>query len=110
LEEEKSRLEQFKEFVQIDPSDTFSRYALGMEYLGASQFDEAREQFEEVIRLDPKYTAAYFQAAIACQRGQKIDQARTLLTKGIEVAGANNDWHARDEMTAALHDLDLLSR
>lgn len=110
MEEEKSRLEQFKEFVEMDPSDTFSRYALGMEYLSASQFDEAREQFQAVIRLDPNYAAAYFQAAIACQRGQKIEDARIFLTKGVEVADANKDWHARDEMTAALHDLDSLPR
>jgi tetratricopeptide (TPR) repeat protein len=104
--EEKSRLEQFKEFVEMDPSDTFSRYALAMEYLGASQFDEAVHHFQEVLRLDPTYSAAYFQASIASRKSQKLVEAKQFLTKGIEVAEKKGDWHTRDEMKAALQQLE----
>ena len=41
MDEEKSRLEQFKEFVEMDPSDTFSRYALAMEYMGGADTQES---------------------------------------------------------------------
>ncbi len=105
-EEEKSRLEQFKEFVEMDPADTFSRYALAMEFLGTAQFPEAVLHFREVIKLDPTYSAAYFQAAIASQKGEQPDQARQFLIQGIEVAEKKGDWHTRDEMKAALQQLD----
>lgn len=106
MDEEKSRLEQFKEFVELDPSDTFSRYALGMEYLGASEYPEALQQFEEVIRLQPGEPAAYSQAAIAAENLNQIDQARILLQKGIAVATKKGDKHTREEMEAALDKLD----
>jgi Tfp pilus assembly protein PilF len=104
--EEKSRLEQFKEFVEMDPTDTFSRYALAMEYLGASQFPEAVLHFREVIKLDPMYSAAYFQAAIASRQGGQLHQAKEFLHKGIEVAEKKGDWHTRDEMKAALGQIE----
>ena len=101
-EEEKSRLEQFKEFVDLDPADTFSRYALAMEYMSVSDFENSIRQFQEVIRLDPDYSAAYFQAAIASQKAEKLEDAKAFLGKGIVVAEKKGDWHARDEMKAAL--------
>jgi len=112
MDAEKSRLEQFKEFVELDPSDTFSRYALGMEYMGASEYPQALQQFEEVIRLDPGEPAAYSQAAIAAENLNQIDQARILLQKGIEVATKKGDQHTKEEMQAALekivdHDRNL---
>ena len=105
LETEKSRLEQFKEFVEMDPQDTFSRYALGMEYLGIEHYQEAVEQFLEVIRIAPEESASYFQAAIASVHLDRKDLARECLTRGIAVAEKINDRHARDEMQAALDQL-----
>lgn len=105
---EKTRLEEFKELVEMEPNDTFCRYALGMEYMGVSEFEEAIINFTKAVELDPAYSAAYFQAAIASKNLQKIDQAREFLQKGIEVAEKKGDWHARDEMKQALEDLDLM--
>jgi Tfp pilus assembly protein PilF len=104
-EEEKSRLDQFKEFVEMDPTDTFSRYALAMEYMSISDFENSIGHFREVIRLDPDYSAAYFQAAIASQKADKVDDAKSFLRNGITVAEKKGDWHARDEMKAALEGL-----
>jgi Tfp pilus assembly protein PilF len=106
MDAEKSRLEQFKEFVELDPADTFSRYALGMEYMGASEYSAALQQFEEVIRLEPTEPAAYSQAAIAAENLNQIDQARMLLQQGIEVATKKGDKHTREEMEAALEKLN----
>jgi uncharacterized membrane-anchored protein len=104
-DEEKSRLEQFKEFVEMDPTDTFSRYALAMEYMSAEQFGESVDHFLEVLKVDPTYSAAYFQAAIASRKGGDLARAKDLLTQGISAAEKKGDWHARDEMKAALADL-----
>jgi Tfp pilus assembly protein PilF len=106
MEEEKSRLEQFKEFVELDPSDTFSRYALALEYMGVRDFEQAVGQLKEVIRIDPSYSAAYFQAAIASRGMEKFDEAKNFLRSGIQAAEKKGDWHTRDEMNAALSDLE----
>lgn len=104
-EEEKSRLEQFKEFVEMDPADTFSRYALAMEYMSIESFPEAIEHFREVLKLDPTYSAAYFQAAIASRKSGATDQASEWLGQGIAAAEKKGDWHARDEMKAMLEEI-----
>ncbi|HSE40403.1 MAG TPA: tetratricopeptide repeat protein [Acidobacteriota bacterium] len=104
-EEEKSRLEQFKEFVELDPSDTFSRYALALEYMGVAQFDDAVSHLREVVKQDPTYSAAYFQAAIASRKNGSNDQAIEFLNRGIEAAEKKGDWHARDEMKAVLEEI-----
>jgi len=106
MEEEKSRLEQFKEFVSLDPNDTFSRYALALEYMGIDNFPAAIEQFQEVIRLDPDYSAAYLQAAICAKHLQQLELAKSFLRGGIQAAEKKRDWHARDEMQTALDELD----
>jgi tetratricopeptide (TPR) repeat protein len=102
METEKSRLEQFKEFVELDPTDTFSRYALGMEYMGAGDYRQALEQFDEVIRLDSGDSPAYFQAGNACEILNENDRAKEYLEKGIQAAEKKGDKHAKEEMTAAL--------
>lgn len=109
MEEEKSRLEHFKDFVELDPNDAFSRYALGMEYLGVSEFHQALQQFETVIQLEPENAAAYFQAGLSAKKLQDIPRARQLLARGIEVAERKGDWHARDEMREALELIDTQS-
>ena len=106
METEKSRLEQFKEFVEMDPSDTFSRYALGMEYMGVGDYPQAILQFEEVIRLDPSDAPSHFQAAFASENLGEKDRAKDYLRKGIHVAEKKGDRHAKDEMTAALEKLE----
>jgi tetratricopeptide (TPR) repeat protein len=105
MESEKSRLEQFKEFVEMDPLDTFSRYALGMEYMGISNFQQAVKQFDEVIRIAPDESPSYFQAAIGLIHLDRKDLAKDYLIRGIAVAEKMNDRHARDEMQAALDQL-----
>jgi len=104
-EEEKSRLEQFKEFVEMDPTDTFSRYALAMEYMSIQNFDEAILHFREVLKLDSAYSAAYFQAAIASRKSGATNQAEEWLNQGIAAAEKKGDWHARDEMKAMLEEM-----
>jgi len=106
MESEKSRLEQFKEFVEMDPSDAFSRYALGMEYMGVGDYSQAISQFLEVIRLDPSDASAHFQAANAYEHLNDKDRAKAFLRKGIDAASKKGDRHAIDEMTAALEKLD----
>jgi Tfp pilus assembly protein PilF len=105
MEIEKSRLEQFKEFVEMDPNDTFSRYALGMEYMGISEYRRAVEQFEEVIRIAPHEVSAYFQAGIAHTHLDEKNHARDYLTRGIAMAEKINDGHAKREMQEALDSL-----
>jgi tetratricopeptide (TPR) repeat protein len=106
MAEEKSRLEQFKELVELDPSDAYSRYALAMEYMSVGNFDESLRQLQEVIRLEPDNHTACFQAGVACRKTGNVEGAKRFWKRGIEAAQRKGDSHAVDKMIEALEILE----
>ena len=56
-----NRIEILNGFLQKDPDDSFSRYALALEYVKSGQSDDARREFETVMAKDPGYVATYYQ-------------------------------------------------
>ena len=48
-------------FLEEDPSDTFSRYALALEYLKADQPEDGMQQLQQLLNSQPDYLAAYYQ-------------------------------------------------
>src|SRR5262245_1197900 len=66
-----NRIEILKGFLKDNPDDSFSRYALALEYAKLGQHDDAVREFETVKKNDPDYVATYFQLG---QLYQKIGQ------------------------------------
>ena len=44
-----------------NPDDSFSRYALALEYVSLGETGGAMTELQELIQRDPKYLAAYHQ-------------------------------------------------
>ena len=81
-----NRIEILKGFLENDPRDSFSRYALALEYVKLGQTDNARREFEFVRDHDPGYVATYFQLAQLYRNlGLKHEAEKTYRT-GITVA------------------------
>jgi tetratricopeptide (TPR) repeat protein len=99
------RLETLKSMVAQNPGDSFSRYGLAMEYRNAGDLETAIREFRLLIAANPDYAAAYYHGGQALERSGKLDEARELYRKGIEVTTRKGDLHARSEIQAAL---DLL--
>lgn len=101
----KSRLEMLEEFVREQPSDAFAHYGLALEYAKAGRHDDALTLLQKLLGFNPDYTAAYQQAGLLLTRLGRVEQARTMFQRGIEVAGRHGDFHTRSELEQALHDL-----
>lgn len=100
-----NRIEILKSFLEHEPGDSFSRYALAMEYAKKGQMEEARRAFEYVRDHDPQYVATYFQLAQLYRTlGLPHDAEKTYRT-GITVATKAGDAHTREELEAALESL-----
>jgi tetratricopeptide (TPR) repeat protein len=54
---ESSRLEQFRELIDLDPDDYFSRFGYGSALFDAGRYSEAVLEFRAAIRLKPDYSA-----------------------------------------------------
>ena len=100
-----NRVEILKGFLEQDPKDSFSRYALALEYVKTGQIEDARREFEFVRANDPSYVATYFQLAQLYRNlGLKHDAEKTYRS-GISVAGKAGDSHTQSELEGALEDL-----
>jgi len=102
---DQSRVAALKEILAHNPGDTFARYALGMEYLGAGETDAALAEFECLIAANPDYTNAYFMAAQTLAHAERNQEAKTMLEQGIACARRTRNQHALSEMEAMLEEL-----
>jgi Tfp pilus assembly protein PilF len=100
-----TRLETLKTMVAQQPSVSFLRYGLAMEYRNAGELEAAITEFRALIAIDPDYSAAYFHGGQTLERLGRLDEARELYTTGIDVTTRKGDFHTRDEIRAAM---DLL--
>lgn len=76
-----------------------------MELKTQGQLAEAWEQFAELIAEFPDYVATYLMAGGTLVSLGRKDQAADTYRKGIEVATARGDQHARRELEGALAEL-----
>lgn len=102
---EKSRIENLKQMLEVDPLDTFARYALGLEYMGMQEYESARGMFEEIRVLDPNYQAVYYQLGKVYELLGEETEARKVYEKGIYVAASKGDMHTKSELEQALNEL-----
>jgi Tfp pilus assembly protein PilF len=100
-----NRIEVLKSFLEHEPGDSFSRYALALEYVKTGKTEEAQRAFEYVRDHDPGYVATYFQLAQLYRNlGMKHEAEKTYRT-GITMAAKAGDEHTRSELEAALDTL-----
>jgi Tfp pilus assembly protein PilF len=100
-----NRIEILKGFLVENPSDSFSRYALALEFVKLGQHDDALREFETVKNNDPAYIATYFQLGQLYQKLGRSHEAEKTFRTGITVAAKAGDEHTRSELEGALEAL-----
>jgi Flp pilus assembly protein TadD len=102
---EKTRLEMLRETLTASPANAFVRYGLAMELKSAGRDAEAWEHFQHLLEHHPEYWAAYYQAGMLLVKLGRREEARRIITKGLEVTGEQKNLHAHSELQSALDDL-----
>jgi Tfp pilus assembly protein PilF len=100
-----NRIEILKGFLNENPNDSFSRYALALEYVKLGQNEDAAHEFETVKKKDPDYVATYFQLGQLYQKMGQTHEAEKTFRTGIIVAAKIGDEHTRSELEGALEAL-----
>jgi tetratricopeptide (TPR) repeat protein len=101
-----TRLDTLKSMVEQNPTDSFARYGLAMEYRNTGQLEAALAQFQALMAANPDYAPAYFHGGQTLERMGRIAEARQVYLQGIEVTTRSGDQHARSELQGALDLLD----
>jgi len=104
-EAEKTRRELLEEMLLQDPQNSFARYGLAMEFVNSEPI-AAWTHFEHLLSHNPEYSPTYYQAGVFLMKQGRFDEARKVLSTGLEVTGRQGNKHAQSELQAALDDLN----
>ena len=100
------RIEKLKEIIANDPADSFSRYALALEYNGINEPLTAIEILEELLQRDEKYVPAYHQLGQLYGKMNNTQEAKKIYRKGIDLAMNQNDEKEAKELREELEELE----
>lgn len=97
-----NRLQTLLGYLEEDPSDPFTRFALAQEYRKRGQTEEATRYFEELVRDAPDYVGTYYHLGKLYQESGRTSDAIRIYESGIVVARELRDFHALSELQDAL--------
>ena len=97
-----SRLDALKNMVAQNPTDSFARYGLAMEWARTGNLEQAMEEYRGLLAVNPDYAAAYYHGGQTLEKLGRVEEARDLYRAGIEATTRIGDEHTRSEIEAAL--------
>lgn len=100
-----NRIEKLKEFLIVNPADSFVQHALALEYVKLGNDEEARKLFENILNADENYIGSYYHLAKLLERISTNEEAVKWYEKGMLKAKAAGDNHAYSELQSAYEDL-----
>jgi tetratricopeptide (TPR) repeat protein len=103
---ENSRIEFLEKSLTERPDEPFLRYALALELSNGGRLEEAWKHFEILLAQHADYAATYYQAGRLLDRMGRREEAKHVMTRGLDVTARQGNTHARGELEAALEDLD----
>ena len=101
------RLEELKKFLEVEPNDSFTHYAIALEFASLKNIPEAIRKLEELILLDPNYVPAYQHLGYLLSHYGRKESAVKVFEQGIQMAEHVGDTHAQREMEEAIDDLEI---
>ncbi len=101
----KTRRQKLEEFLAENPNDTFSRYGIALDCFRQGDLSAADAHFKALLQNNPDYVPGYQMYAQMLAQNDRVDEARSVLSHGIESAIRVGNQHARSEMESHLSDL-----
>lgn len=103
-----SRREKIETMLADDPTDTFLRYSLAMEFRSEGDHAKSIALMTELTQDTPPHVQAFFMAAQQMAELGDVEDARTMLRNGIDQARDQGNAHAAAEMSELLSSLGEL--
>ena len=96
-----NRLETLKTMLDQNPADKFARYGLAMELANSGNLEGAVREYRALLQNDESYAAAYYHGGQALEKLGRVEEARAMYEKGIDVTTRSGDLKTRSELQAA---------
>lgn len=101
----KTRRQKLEAMLAQNPDDAFTLYGLALEYVNSGDFLTAESYFRRLLAANPDYVPGYQMYAQNLTQNDRAEEAKTILSQGIQAAIRAGNQHARSEMEALLSDL-----
>ncbi|HMT30890.1 MAG TPA: tetratricopeptide repeat protein [Bacteroidia bacterium] len=101
-----NRIELLKSYIEEDPDDIFSVYALALEYSAIESFGEAIPLLENLQKNHPDYLPTYYQLGKLLEKTGNFSKAIEVYILGEQVASKQNDIKTRSELLAARENIE----
>jgi len=105
VEQNRTRRQKLEEFLTKNPNDAFSRYGIALECVKEGDSAAAESHFRTLIETNPDYVPGYQMYAQTLVQNERREDAKAILTQGIQTAIRQGNQHARSEMEALLSEL-----
>jgi Tfp pilus assembly protein PilF len=99
------RIAKLKEFLQVNPNDSFVQHALALEYIKTGDDVSARKNFEEILEREPGYVGSYYHLGKLLERNGNTESAIKMYEKGMEEAKKVGDDKAFGELRGVYEEL-----
>lgn len=104
-EQKKTRRQRLEEMLAKNPSDAFALYGLALECVNGGDFASAETHFRALLQSNPDYVPGYQMYAQNLAQHDRAEEAKHILTQGIQAATRAGNQHARSEMEGLLAEL-----
>lgn len=103
---DKSKIKQLARQIKNNPGDSFSKFALALEFRKEGEFKKARILFEDILSNDPDYVGVYYHLGKLYETIDRLGDAKELYEKGITVASEQKEARTEKELNEALEQLE----
>ena len=100
-----NRKEQLQQFIENDPRDIFSIYALAMEFISENDFPEAEILLKKILHMEHTYLPCYYQLGKIAETSGKFKTALDYYESGMPLARAQNKSRTLQELESAAENI-----
>ena len=104
-DQNKTRRQKLEELLARNPNDAFTLYGVALECVKEGDLPGAETHFRTLLQSNPDYVPGYQMYAQTLVQNDRADDARSILTQGIQAAIRAGNAHARSEMEGLLAEL-----
>lgn len=102
-----STVKKLAAYIKANPNDSFSKFALALEFLKDEEPQKARIFFEDIYKSDPDYLGVYYHLGKLYEQLERYDDAIEMYEKGVQVASTQQKKRTLKELKEALASLKI---
>lgn len=102
-----SKIKQLAREIKNNPGDSFSKFALALEFRKEGEYKKTRILFEDILSTDPDYVGVYYHLGKLYETLDRSEDAAKLYKKGIKIAEKQNESRTKSELQEALNMLKM---